>query len=135
VTDSGSESRRPDAARAAYPSGPKQVPGYALRLAAVGHAFTSEYTRRSRPDLTEVNSPAPVAGQIHFFCYLLYDRLHRAAIRAACHTANPLLQWASEPPDFYLSTAPGGFVFCGFLQRTHAAFKPLNETVALWDPG
>ena len=103
----------------------------ALRL-AVGHAFTSEYTRRFRPDLEEGELACPCGWPDHSFYHLLYEcRLHRVARR----TANPLLRWTSEPPDYYLSTTHGGFVFCEFLQHSHAAFKPPTETVAVWDPG
>ena len=103
----------------------------ALRL-AVGHAFTSEYTRRFRPDLAGTDMACPCGWPDHSFYHLLYEcHLHRTAR----HNANPALRWASEPPDFFLSTMPWGFIFCDFLQHSRAAFKPPNETAVRWDPG
>ena len=103
----------------------------AFRL-AVGHSFTSEYTRRFRPDLDSDDLACPCGFPDHSFYHILYDcRLH-SRVRVE---VNPNLRWASESPDFYLSTVHGGFMFCDFLQRSHAAFKPPNETRVPWDPG
>ena len=103
----------------------------AFRL-AVGHAFTSEYTRRFRPDLDGDVLACPCGFPDHSFYHILYDcRLH-SRVRVE---VNPNLRWASKPPDFFLSTTHGGFMLCEFLQQSRAAFKPPNETRVLWDPG
>ena len=99
---------------------------------AVGHAFTSEYTCQFRPDLDDAGLACPCGWPDHSFYHLLYEcRLHRTARL----NANPALRWVSESPDFFLSTMPGGFVFCDFLQCSRAAFKPSNEMAVQWDPG
>jgi hypothetical protein len=75
---------------------------------------------------------APCGVPDHSFYHIIYDcRLH-SRVRVE---VNPNMRWASKPPDFFLSTRHGGFMFCDFLQRSRAAFKPPNETRVLWDPG
>ena len=121
-----------------HPTSGRRVPLFsrhttstAFRL-AVGHAFTSEYTRRFRPDLDGDDLACPCGFPDHSFYHIVYDcRLH-SRVRVE---VNPNMRWASKPPDFFLSTSHGGFMFCDFLQRSRAAFKPPNETCVLWDPG
>ena len=47
---------------------------------AVGHTFTSEYTRRFGPDLDGDEVACPCGWPVHSFCHILYDcRLHNQA--------------------------------------------------------
>jgi hypothetical protein len=103
----------------------------ALRL-AVGHAFTSDYTRRLRPDIAEQELHCPCGFPDNSFYHILYDCPQHDHARQA---AAPCTQWDSIPPHHYFRNFPHTENFLEFLQYSRAAFKPPNEPVVPFDPG
>ena len=103
----------------------------AFRL-AVGHAFTSDYTRRLRPDIPEQELHCPCGFPDNSFHHIMYDCPRYNQSRRA---AAPLTQWDSIPPHHYFRKSPHTRNFLDFLQQSRAAFKPPNESVVPFDPG
>jgi hypothetical protein len=100
----------------------------AFRL-AVGHAFTSDYTRRLRPDIPEQELHCPCSFPDNSFHHIMYDCPRYDHSRRA---ASPFTQWDSILPHHYFRKFPHTE---NFLQQSRAAFKLPNESVVPFDPG
>ena len=103
----------------------------ALRL-AVGHAFTSDYARRFRPDIPEEDNHCPCGFPDNSFHHLLYDCPRHTEAR---RSAGGHREWADESPLYYFHDFQSSRQFLDFLQISRAAFLPPQRTGAPFEPG
>ena len=96
----------------------------ALQL-AVGHAFTSDYTRWFRPDIPEDENFCTCGFPDHSFHHILYDCPLYIEARAS---AGGHRQWDDESPLFYFRDFYSSRQFLDFLQISRAAFVPPQRT-------
>ena len=118
-----------------FPDGPSSHTRHntstALRL-AVGHAFTSDYSHRFRPDIPKCEHKCECGFPDRSFIHMVFacPRFTRARLRAS-HFSN----WQSFLPTYLLSDPYGTRHFLGFLTFSRAAYKPLSVLAVPFDPG
>ena len=103
----------------------------ALRL-AVGHAFTSDYTRRFRPDIPEDENYCSCGFPDHSFHHILYDCPQHTEAR---QSAGGDREWDEESPLYYFRDFQSSRQFLDFLQISRAAFLPPQRTGDPFEPG
>ena len=103
----------------------------ALRL-AVGHAFTSDYTRQFRPDIPEDENYCTCGFPDHSFHHILYDCPQYTEAR---QSAGGQRQWDDESPLYYFGDAQSSKQLLDFLQISRAAFLPPQRTGEPHEPG
>ena len=103
----------------------------ALRL-AVGHAFTSDYTRRFRPDIPEDENYCACRFPDHSFHHILYDC---PQYTEAHQSAGGQRQWDDESLLYYFRDAQSSKQLLDFLQISRAAFLPPQRTGEPHEPG
>ena len=103
----------------------------AIRL-AVGHAFTSDYTRRFRLDIPESENACECGFNDRSWTHLIYacPLFHHARDRAAFQC-----RWADKSPHELFTDSYGTRTLMGFLTYSHAAYKPLTQPAVPFDPG
>ena len=103
----------------------------ALRL-AVGHAFTSDYTCRFRPDIPKSDNACECGLNDRSWTHLIYacPLFHHARNRAS-----PLSNWLNKSSHKLFADKYGTHALLGFLTYSRAAFKPFTPPTVPFDPG
>lgn len=114
------------------PTPSRHTTSTALRL-AVGHAFTSDYTRRFRPDIPLDEHHCECGYADRSFYHLLYEcpRFTHARIESA-----PFEQWHDlDPHNLMGEDSHQCQKFITFLIQSRAAHKPFSPPEVPFDPG
>ena len=103
----------------------------AIRL-AVGHAFTSDYTCRFRPDIPKSENACECSFNDRSWTHLIYacPLFRHAHDRAAFRC-----WWADKSPHKLFADSYGTRALLGFLTYSCAAYKPLTQPAVPFDPG
>ena len=104
----------------------------ALRL-AVGHAFTSDYSRRFRPDIPEDQLACRCGWPSHSFHHLLYECPRGYPFRRQTNWDWHGRRWIDQPPEYFFHK--GASTFLEYLQATRIGFKPPSDPSEPFDPG
>ena len=100
---------------------------------AVGHAFTSDYSHRFRPDIPEDQLACQCGWPSHSFHHFLYECPRGYPFQRQANWDWHSHRWLDQPPDFFFHK--GAQTFLGYLQATRLGFKPPSDLSAPFDPG
>ena len=113
------------------PTVPRHTTSTALPL-MVGHAFTSTYARRFRPDIPEELNGCECGYIDRSLHHILYECTGFAWARDQCTRT---FNWSNQEPMYYFAHRHGARAFLDFLTLSRAAFKPRTGLVVPFNPG
>ena len=99
---------------------------------AVGHVFTSDYSRRFCPDILETNLGCECGFPDRSWLHQVYECPHFEATR---HVVAPHERWTNLSPHELMADWDGVRQFIGYLSTSRTAFKPRDELTTPFDPG
>ena len=128
----------PDTGRR-VPRFPRHTTSTALRF-AVGHAFTSDYTARFRPDIPLDQLACSCGWPTHSFDHLILHCPRGRAARSTVSRASSYrdasvrrVPWhLTSPHEFFTRRAED---FVSFIHLSRVGFKPPTDLNAPFDPG
>jgi hypothetical protein len=103
----------------------------AFRL-AIGHAFTSDYSKRFKPDLPPEASACPCGFEDRSFHHLVYNCARYQRFRVDYDIVGNWDLEDRDPEELFHDSA---FVFLQYLSKSRAAFLPETGPTGPFDPG